>query len=246
MTVGRRRTSALLSLSLCLLSAASCRKAGEPVANENAASEIVVSTTPPFQTKEPDRYHATRTITIVTPGGQSVATKTLIAKDGPLRREESETASQRIVYLETREGRFILLPEPKVYAAVTADDEAALDVETEENSPDRLLHLEPISTSYQSMGTEVITGRNTRKYRVTVNSSTPGNVSQSETIIWVDETLNMPVKSETKSPDGATTTMELSNIAVDPDFGLFAVPDGYEKIPFSQLRKQLKAARLNP
>jgi len=246
MSVVRRRRSALLSLSLCLLSVASCRNAGEPATNENAATEIVVSTTPPFQTKEPDRYHATRTITIVPSNGETVVTKTSIAKDGPLRREESETASQRIVYLETREGRFVLLPEAKVYAAVTAEDEAAIDAETEETSPDRLLHLEPISTSYQSMGTEVIAGRNARKYRVTVNSSASENVTQNETFIWIDETLNMPVKSETKSADGTRTTMELSDVAVDPDFGLFEVPAGYEKIPFNELRKQLKAARLNP
>ncbi|HEU4769458.1 MAG TPA: hypothetical protein VFS77_18980 [Pyrinomonadaceae bacterium] len=244
MSFARRRWGALLLL--VLLAGASCRNASEPTTNEAASNEQVVATTPPFQTKEPDRYHATRIITVVTPNGETVVTKTLIARDGPLRREEFETASQRIVYLETGEGRFVLLPEAKVYAAVTSDDEAAIDRESEESSPDRLLHLEPISTSYQAMGTEVIAGRNARKYRVVVNNSTLENVTQNETLIWIDETLNMPVKSETKSADGARTTMELTDVGIDPDFGLFEVPAGYEKIAFPELRKQLKAARLNP
>ncbi|HEU4713816.1 MAG TPA: hypothetical protein VFS76_19770 [Pyrinomonadaceae bacterium] len=244
MSFARRRWSALLLL--VLFAVASCRNASEPVTNESTANEAAVSTTPPFQTKEPDRYQATRTITIVPANGDTIVTETLIAKDGPLRRAESRTASERIVYLETREGRFVLLPEAKVYAAVTPDDEAARDGEPEENSPDRLLHLEPISTSYQALGTEVIAGRTTRKYRVIVNSSASANVSQNETLIWIDETLNMPVKSETKAPDGARTTMELTKIAIDPDFGLFQLPADYEKIPFPELRKQLKSARLNP
>lgn len=233
-------------LFVCLLAGASCRSASEPAATPTPSTDTVVSTTPPFPTKEPDRYHATRTITIVTANGETVVTKTLIAKDGPSRREESETGSQRMVYLETPAGRFVILPEKKVYAAVTSEDEAALDAETEESSPDRLLHLEPINTSYQSIGTEVLAGRNTRKYRVVVNNSPSENVSQNETLIWVDETLSMPVKTETKSADGARTTMELSEIATDPDFALFQLPAGYEKIAFGELRKQLKEPRVNP
>lgn len=246
MSFGRRRSSALLSLLLCLLAVASCRSASEPSANETPSTDTVVSTTPPFPTREPDRYYATRTITIVNAGGENVVTKTSIAKDGPSRREESEVGTQRMVYLETPEGRFVILPERRVYAAVSSEDEAALDAEAEESSPDRLLHLEPINTSYQLIGPEVLGGRNTRKYRVTVNNSASGNVSQNETLIWIDETLSMPVKSETRSADGARTTMELSEIATDPGAALFQIPTGYEKIAFGELRKQLKGPQGNP
>lgn len=243
MTSVRRQRSALLSLSLCLLAIASCRTASEPAPNETPAADTVVSTTPPFQTKEPDRYRATRTITIFTPNGETVITKTSIAKDGPLRREEPQNSSPQVVYLDLIEGRFVLLPETKVYAAATADE---TDTETEDNSPDRLLHLEPASTTYQSLGTETIAGRNTHKYRIVVNGSASGNVSQNETLMWIDEALNMPVRSETKSADGTRTTMELSEVNLDPDKTLFQIPAGYEKIAFGDLRKQLKGARLNP
>ena len=229
------------ALILIFVSAStSCRVATEPAINTNASPETVVSTTPPFQTREPERYQATRTITIFTPSGGTIVTKTLIARDGPLRREESET----VVYLELSEGRFVLLPRQQVYAAVTAEE--PIPSEDDESSPDRLLHTDPISATYQPLGTENIGGRNAKKYRVVVNSPGGENVSQSETIMWIDETLTMPVKSETKSADGTRTAMELSDIVLAPEKQLFQIPANFEKIAFRDLWKQRKGGRLNP
>jgi outer membrane lipoprotein-sorting protein len=231
------------ALILLLVSAsASCRVSNELATNSNAAPETVVSTTPPFQTREPDRYQATRTITIVTSKGETVVTRTLIARDGPLRREETET----VVYLELAEGRFVVLPDQQVYAAVTAEDPIPTADEDDESSPDRLLHTDPISATYQPLGTEVIGGRNAKKYRIVVNNPAAENVSQNETLMWIDETLAMPVKSETKSADGARTAMELSDIVLAPEKQLFQIPANYEKISLRDLWKQRKGARLNP
>jgi outer membrane lipoprotein-sorting protein len=247
MTGGRTHRTALLSLSLCVLAVASCRTANESATNATPKTDTVVSTTPPFKTKEPDRYAATRTITIFNSNGEQVVTKTLIARDGPMRREDEETASIRVVYLELPEGRFILLPDQRVYAS-TGDDAAAssLSEETDENSPDRLLHIDPISTTYQALGAETIAGRSTSKYRIVVNNSAAENVSPNETLMWIDDKLSMPIKSETKSPDGARTVIELSGVSLDPDKQLFQIPAGFEKIAFSALQKQLRAPRLNP
>ena len=225
---------------LFVLASTSCRVANEPVVNSNTSPEPVVSTTPPFQTREPDRYQATRTITTVTPNGETIVTKTLIARDGPLRREESDT----VVYLELLEGRFVVLPDQQVYAAATAEDQ--IPSEDGENSPDRLLHTDAISATYQLLGTEVIGGRNTKKYRIVVNSPAAENVTQNETLMWIDETLTMPVKSETKSADGTRTAMELSDVVLAPDKQLFQIPANYEKISLRDLWKQLKSARMNP
>jgi len=223
-----------------LLASTSCRVANEPASNSNTSPETIVSTTPPFQTREPDRYQAIRTITIVTAKGETTVTKTLIARDGPLRREESDA----VVYLQLSEGSFVLLPGQQVYAAVTADDK--LETEDDENFPDRLLHTDPISATYQSLGTETIGGRNAKKYRVVVNNPAAENVTQNETIMWIDETLMMPLKSETKSADGTRTTMELYDIVLAPEKELFQIPANFEKIAFRELWKQRKSARLNP
>src|SRR4026207_2334736 len=81
------------------------------------------SAVPPFATKEPNRYQATRTITSTetpTDSGSVNETHTTtvnISRDGVQRREEHETSdSGSLVYLENTSGRFILRPNLKLYA----------------------------------------------------------------------------------------------------------------------------------
>lgn len=248
MTGGRTHRTASLSLFLCVLALASCRNASEPATNNTPKTDSIVSTTPPFKTKEPDRYSATRTITIFNPNGDTVVSSTLIARDGPRRREEPQSNAVRMVYLDLPEGRFVVYSDDKVYAAATSDDAPANSEseEADEKSPDRLLHTDPISTTYQSLGAETIAGRSTSKYRIVVNNSTAENVSPNETFMWIDDALNMPIKSETRSPDGTRTVMELSGVTLDPDKQLFEIPSDYKKVGFSIIQKQLKERRLNP
>lgn len=217
--------------SLVFLCLAGCRSQTEITTTENTPAEAVISSTPPFQTKEPERYRATRTITITTAAGKTVVTKTLIAKDGERRRNEWDGT----VYLELPEGRFVIVPEEKIYADVVAEP----DVNTDEQiSPESLLHADTGATSYQNLGNEVIDGRNTNKYRVLVNSSDTENVRLSETLIWIDDTLKMPVRSETTSPDGTRIQMELSDLRLEVESDLFQIPEDYEKISSGELRRR--------
>ena len=57
--------------------------------------------------------------------------------------------------------------------------------------------------------------------------------------MWIDEALQMPVRSETKSADGTRVTMELSEIKLEVDKDLFKVPKDFQKLTFSELRKRL-------
>ena len=216
------------------------------MATNNANSVPVISSVPPFQTKEPERYRATRTVTIVEADGETIVSKHWLAKDGELRRHQFERAGNTEIYLMLPEGRFLLLsPANKMYAEVSPEDGVAPSTEANEteSSPDRLRHTEPITASYQRLGTEMIGGRNTQKYRVFVNTSINDNVSVSETLMWVDEALHMLIKSESKSPDGTRFTMELTDIELDVDKRLFQVPDDYEKIAFPELRKRLRQSQ---
>ncbi len=246
MKYARANRSALLLISFCFVAITSCRTATEPTPNETPATDTVVSTTPPFKTKEPEQYSATRTITTFSANGEKLVESKLIGRDGLMRREESASGQTRIVYLDSPESRFILWPEQKIYAAQEGDRATPAPSETEEDSPDRLLHIEPSVTTYQYLGTDTVAGREAAKYRVVVNSSLTENVNANETWIWVDNALNMPIKSEMKSRDGVVVVTELTDIKVPPDKQLFQIPAGYEKIPFSALQKQLKARELNP
>ena len=244
MNVGRRRAGALVAVSVVLLVVGACRSQSESVTSTNSqSSDTVVSSTPPFQTKEPERYSALRTITIVNAAGETLVTKTSVARDGESRRNESKVASKTTVYLDVPEGKFVLLPEEKVYADLT--DESRISADKDEDglssSPDALLHTDAGSTSYQKMGAESVAGRNANKYRIVVNSSAAANVSQSETLMWIDEALQMPVRSETKSADGTRVTMEVSEIKLEVDGNLFRVPEGYKKLTFAELRNRLSS-----
>jgi outer membrane lipoprotein-sorting protein len=228
-------TLRLLAVCVVLLIIVACRSQNELVNTNSQSPDTVVSSTPPFQTKEPERYRAVRTITAVNAEGQTLVTKTSVARDGEARRQDSKT----IVYLDLPEGKFVLLPDEKVYADLQDQSQISTDPNEEElkSSPDALLHTEAGNTSYQKLGNEVIGGRNTNKYRIVVNSSTTPNVSQSETLMWIDEALQMPIRSETKS-DSTHVTMEISDIKLDVDKGLFTIPADYRKVTFTELRRK--------
>jgi outer membrane lipoprotein-sorting protein len=227
-----RRRKALICL-LALLVVASCRGQNDSPVTNNASSDTIISATPPFKTKEPERYRATRTITSVTDGKTKVTTYT-IAKDGELRRFEAEFGSKKMIFMDLPEGKLVLFPDEKVYADQLGELPSGSPYE-DESSPEKLLHTDTSNSSYQKLGTEAISGRNTEKYRVVVNEVNGGNVSSSETLIWIDEALGIPIKSETKSSDGSRSTMELSNISLEVDKNLFQVPNDYKKISFTDM-----------
>lgn len=220
-----------------MILAAACAQNQRVTTDANANT---ISSTPPFETAEPERYHATRTITTVTANGQTLVTKSSIARDGEQRREESESDSQRVVYLTRGEERFVLLPEEKLYAAAVTDEDQKKSDQEAETSPDRLLHTELITPGYQKLGAETIAGRNLQKYRVVVNNSAGENVSVGETLLWFDEALHMPVRTEISSPNGTRVTTELSGVVLNANPKLFEIPKDFQKIDFNKLRERLK------
>jgi outer membrane lipoprotein-sorting protein len=230
----------LVVLGVVLVS--SCTKS-RPATDGTDFKDQIISSTPPFQTKEPEQYQAVRTITFTDSSGKPVVTKTVIARYGELRRDTTESGSnQEIVLLDSDQGRLILLPQAKIYSEANGGtpSEVNPDPQLVETSPDRLLHSEPSITTYQKLGTESVSGREATKYRVVVNISAAGNVSSSETLIWVDEILGMPIKSETKAGDGSSILMEMSNIVLEVDKGLFQIPPGYERVANAELRRRLR------
>lgn len=235
----RRPALALISLSLALLLVASCRSQNAPVTN-NSSDNTIVSVTPPFQTREPERYRATRTITNVTAEGRTNVTKVTIARDGEFRRIESELFAAKTIFVIGPQGKYLLLPNDKVYVDQTEGAAPPDAISEDESSADRLLHTESGTSSYQQLGTEAVSGRKTNKYRVTVNSANAANVSSSETLIWIDEALGMPIRSETKSSDGSRSTMELSELSLEVDKNLFQVPSDYKKVSVTELARYLK------
>lgn len=215
---------------------------------------------PPFATKEPTTYEATRIISYSLTSAkagiseQPHVDRILLARDGEQRREEYEAgALGSIVFLENVNGRFILLPQPKFYADATesiesnAREQSELQVERELMSPDFLLHESNTPTQYQKLGQETVAGRLATKYRVMTSAS--GSGASHESLIWIDETLGMPILTQYTSAsenDSIRVSMELQNIrtAVDPQ--TFALPADYRKVDLSRIIDLIRDRKAKP
>ena len=243
----------LLLLTL-LLATASCKRS-DVTGNRNAdgagASNASgdTSSTPPFATKEPERYQATRIITSSEGGAETTAdnapgSRTLIAREGERRREDYESpAGEKISYLQLPEGTYVLLPAKKLYAELkpsmsgAGDDRASVPPDF---SPDKLLNETRPESLYEKLGAENVNGRSTMKYRVTVRGRVgAGKEVTTESLVWVDESLGMPIKTETTSTGGAASgakiTMELRDIKETVDAGMFELPADYRKVEIKEL-----------
>jgi hypothetical protein len=252
------RTLVTLFLLTLLLTNASCKRS-DVAGNQNATGSNVsgtiggTSSTPPFATREPERYQAVR---VITSSGVAEATRsgtessqTLIARDGERRREEYEMAGEKFARLELPDGVYVLRPAKKLYAELKPEA-SATGVERAASvapdfSPDKLLNETRPESHYEKLGAETINGRATVKYRVTVRGQTgAAQAVTTESLVWVDESLGMPVKSETTSTRGDATatriSMELRDIKETVDAHLFELPSDYRKVEVRELFAQAK------
>lgn len=236
------------------MTTASCKKS-DVASNENATNGNVnaasgdTSSMPPFATKEPERYQATRSVTSSEGGDGAMngtaGSQTFIARDGDRRREDYESpAGEKISYLQLPEGSYVLLPAKKLYAGLKpetngseGDRAASLPPDF---SPDKLLNETRPESRYEKLGAETLNGRATTKYRVTVSGKTgAAKEITTESMVWVDESLGMPIKTETTSTgragSRAIVTMELRDIKETIDAGLLDLPSDYRKVEVKQL-----------
>lgn len=255
------KTLVELFLLTLLLITASCKKSdvagNQNAADSNAAGAIEgTSSTPPFATKEPERYQALRVIES-SGGAEAAATaeqgsRALIARDGSKRREDYESSTgEKISYLQLPGATYVLLPAKKLYAELKPETAGAASKQTEsvppDFSPDRLLNETRPESLYEKLGAETLNGRATVKYRVTVRGQVgAGREVKTESIVWVDESLGMPVKTETTSTGGSAkgerVTMELRDIKETVDAQLFELPEGYRKVEARELFIEMNGA----
>lgn len=227
------RTTLAVLVALITLTSLSCgSKRDQPT---EQSSSTVVTSTPPFRTKEPETYQAVRSLVFTSAdAAQSTATKLTIARDGDNRREEDNSREQPVVYLYLSTGSFTVLPHEKIYAETVGPTTSS---STADGFEEAYVHTAPIQSTYENLGTETVNGATTTKYKVTVNGAHTGSVSQSETLIWIDETLGMPIKSVTRSSVG-TQMMELTQINLKVDKNQFEIPKDYQKVEMQVLQQR--------
>lgn len=264
--VTARRTAGIifiLSLAFLITGTACNRSGSESNANGGASNGNTTasggdntSKTPPFATKEPERYEATMVVTgslggdtPVIPGVSSLLSKEVkIARDGDRRRVDYELIpGARMSDLQIPAGHYMLLHSKKMYAEVKPGDSADLTAAVRnlpsDFSPDKLINESSPGANYEKLGTEVLNGRTTTKYRVTTKGKGEGSGMTTETIVWVDESLGMPIKSETVSTGdrarGSKVTMELRDIKQEVDQARFELPKDYKKVTSNEIASQM-------
>lgn len=251
----RAAKTALLLLLVIQLSAA-CRQPANSSNSNNSNAPLETYDAPPFQTREPDRYQATIvTTSSLKSAQQSSATeqRSFVARDGERRRTEIELrAGIKLVMLDIPTGHFILSPSRASYADLSESTGAAplgsSDGLPREFSPEILNNEARGRARYERLGVEDLDGRKATKYRVTIVNEA-GAQQGAETLIWVDESLGMPVRSETvsRSTEGgeAQFTMQMLDIKQEVDASLFEIPANYRKQSLRDLYNSLAAGGEN-
>ncbi len=259
-----RALAILFTLVLLMMTGTACRwlksesNTNGNTANSNAPETAAeTSTTPPFATKEPERYQATMALTgnlgnqaQSIPGLSNLTNRRMfIARDGDKRRVDYEMIpGMKMSYLQLGTERYVLLPSKKMYADLKLDAQGnAVDPTknvSPDFSPDKLLNNSRTGSHYEKLGTEEVNGRATTKYRVTTTARTGAAKGvTTETIIWVDESLGMPIKSETMATggeaSGAKFSMELQDIKLDVPSALFELPQDYKKVEYKDISAQM-------
>ncbi|HEX8651672.1 MAG TPA: hypothetical protein VF708_12600 [Pyrinomonadaceae bacterium] len=256
----RARIAPALMIALALLiTSAACKQQGSASnTNTNNPSQAAndTSRTPPFSTREPERYQWMSVTTVSTfdrEAGTSAplnpnTSQVFVARDRDLRREDYELSpGVKVSFLQLPTGRYRLLHSKKLYAELGVEEGAPGQAQNvpPDFSPERLLNASRTEARYEKLGTEELNGRTTTKYRVTVRSEAgEARDSPAENLVWVDESLGVPVRTESTSPDGSRYTMELRDIKLDVEASMFALPSDYRKVASKDIDTELLSTYL--
>lgn len=249
----------LLAASISLNSAcSSCGKTG-PAPGENSPPPAPPAVSAlPFSTKEPALYQAEIVISLPgtpaanAPDDDAAGQKYFVARDGEKRRTDYELSPKETMSVLEDEGgkTIVLLPQKKCSAEEKAAAGSAAPTQgesfTDFLTSGRL--AENIPTNFESLGKETIGGQALAKFRVRYEK-TNGVESISEALVWVDEELGMPVRTEFYTlKDGQKTnpvTTEFRNIKLSVDAGVFNKPDGCQNISAGEMQNILWRERLD-
>jgi hypothetical protein len=226
----------LLLLATIMFSACSFWQTAEN--NQNNSNTFVpdeLKSEIPFATKEPEIFQADLVIETFS-NGEKTERKTSVARNSEKLRYDYPS---KISFLQISENeRFLIDNEKKIYAkSQTNFDEKE---KTEETLKDFLTTKwlnEKHDAKFENLGTE----NGLTKYRVISDGAADSN---SETIIYFDEQLKIPVKQEFSLVKGEQKTkvysMEIRELKFKVDEDRFKLPEKYKQVSIKEYQEAIR------
>ena len=240
----------LLSFSCQQKSADANLKLDQPQ-NVEAPTEDT-TTQPPFATKEPEKYSAKIVFAFRYDEAASnfIEQTYFVARDGANRRLDFESGDKQIASIQTADGKqFLVLLKQKVWVELNAASEKN-DIKMLTNQPDEFslehfLSAKPVGATFTPIGKEEILNRQTTKYKLDFGPVADAGNVRTETFVWADETLGLPIRTEVDAiengaPTGAKNIVELREIKTETEPQIFTIPAGFRKITFQEARQILR------
>ena len=223
--------------------------------SSNSANMTMTTTTTGagtvIESKEPDKYSATMTLSAATSGQQQQAVKTEIkvARNGSDRRYSIDTKIPtvgEIIFLDKADKRYLIMPARKQYAELTPEL-TGFDV-GRSMTPGQLVAYVSRQQGVTLVGEETLNNRPATKYRLagkTQTSTTAGEVA-GETFIYVDKETGLPLRVEgfgqssgnVQGMSGGRAVLETRDLKTDVNAADFELPQGYSQITPEQLKQQ--------
>lgn len=197
----------------------------QPFAGEESKSAI------PFQTREPENFQADF---VVTTG--AVENKTFTARrGGDYRFDYNLSGNLKISNIKTADGKsFLIIDSKKIYAENSGAAAEQISNDSADFPTNQWLNAKA-DAEFTNLGAE----NGLTKYRVNLDAS-----RRSETIVFVDENIKLPVRQEFYSTgDGERSlfyTVEMRNFKLRADADLFEIPADYKRVSLENLRAVVK------
>lgn len=232
--------------------------------NANANSQTSASNTnttsesadrgPTINTREPDKYSATLTLSIETEGGDKAigipALAVQVARNGDDRRVEFKLPDgSPLVYLDHNNRHYVILPARKQYAELTQE---ATGVQIHKLiTPGQLVEDLKNKKGVERVGEGPMDGRSAEKYRysASTNTNTKAGEVKGEAFVYIDKETGLPLRAEmlaegsgdVKGVKAVRVVAEMRDIKTDIAPTFFEPPAGYEQIAPEKVRQQIDA-----
>jgi hypothetical protein len=254
--------TALLSLSGCQPQTGNSNIAGSNTANSaantsnanTANTNSAASSSAVTEAKEPEKYQAVVKLNFEAIGNQQntalpAITATVARNGGDRKMEFILPTGEKVIYLDTVGGNYVILPNRRQFAELTKE---SVGFEVRRMlMPEQIVNQVKTVQGVEKVGEETLNGRKVIKYRyaATADTQTRAGTVGTESFLLIDAETGLPLRSETVSQSqsggnvqgykGLKIVTEMSDISMNPDPNLFAVPPDFAKIDPEQVKAQV-------